>query len=103
MRRFEEQNHGKSPEILTNSSRLSVPVARSKDSLSSYPENNTIINVPEPSQILRHLRSPAQKLASPTSTIHHRAAMPSNKSKSSPSRPHSAGSRKVEILQEQKE
>lgn len=65
------------------------------DHFSNLSDSHTIINVPEPSQILRHLkspvRSPVKVSSSPTGTVHHGPVTPSRHSQLSPSRSPSSG------------
>ncbi|KAL4235025.1 hypothetical protein ACF0H5_006663 [Mactra antiquata] len=69
------------------------------DHYQSYGESPTIINVPEPSQILRHLKSPIKKSTSPTGTVHHGPSPTGNRrsQQPSPNRPPSGG--KVDATQ----
>lgn len=46
-------------------------VTNPKDSSPILTDSHTIINVPEPSHLLRHLRSPVKTETSPTSFLHH--------------------------------
>ncbi|WAR11752.1 ZN423-like protein [Mya arenaria] len=57
----------------------------------TYSDVHTIINVPEPSQILRHLRSPL-KTSTPSGTIHHGGPFEGRHMSSPPARPSSSGS-----------
>ncbi|XP_045193102.2 zinc finger protein 423-like [Mercenaria mercenaria] len=65
------------------------------DHYQSFSDAHTIINVPEPSQILRHLktplRSPVKASTSPTGTVHHGPVLSGRHSQASPSRPPSSG------------
>lgn len=63
------------------------------DQYQAFGDSPTIINVPEPSQILRHLKSPVKTSSSPTGTVHHGpSAIGSRRSQqSSPNRPPSSG------------
>lgn len=87
----------KSPQVNLHPPKASRQTSESKlgDHFQSYSDSHTIINVPEPSQILRHLktpvRSPVKASSSPTATVHHAPVLSGHISMASPSRPPSSG------------
>ena len=68
--RFDDRISMKSPKsvLSSKSAKSSLVIPKSKD---SSPDYHTIINVPEPSHLLRHLKSPVKSETMPTSLLNH--------------------------------
>ena len=86
-KQFEERSNSKPPKSTppAKSPRPNSAILKSKDSPPPYAETHTIINVPEPSHILRHLKSPI-KVSAPSGTVHHGASLFGNHGNPSPPR-----------------